>query len=146
MRTAESMYNYCIENDLGKGTSKKMAIKHFKVIEDTLMKDEEVLTSFIGLHNFISLTEHENNYAYAITNKRIIMAQKKLIAGETVKIVLLNLLNDISLETATGKGLVMDGVLTFDTVKETFNVMVGAKQGRKILNEVQQILIDSKTS
>lgn len=146
MKKAEEMYNYARDNDYGQGTSKRQSIKHFKVIEDTLMKDEEVLVAFIGLHNFISLAEHDNNYAYVITNKRIIMGQKKLIAGETVKIVLLHLLNDISLETATGKGLLMNAILTFDTIKETFNVMVGAKQGRKILNEVQQILIDTKTS
>lgn len=146
MRTAQEMYNYSIENDFGKGTSSKQSLKHFKVIEDTLMKDEEVLMTFIGLHNFESLAKHENNYAYAVTNKRIIMAQKKLLAGENIKMVLLHLLNDISLETATGKGMVMNAVLTIDTVKEEFNVMVSAKQGRNILNEIQQILIDSKTS
>lgn len=79
MKTAEEMYNYCVSNGYGKGFNKKNSIKHFSIIQDALFPDEEVLCTFIGLHNYVSAAKHDNNFAYAITNKRVIMGQKKLL-------------------------------------------------------------------
>ena len=106
MKTASEMYNYCLENNFGQGVSKKWGLKHFEVVEKKLLPHEEVLMTFIGLHNNKSLSNHEGNYAYAITNKRMIMGQKKLI-GENLKIVLLRNLNDVS--TSTG---ILAGTIT----------------------------------
>lgn len=53
-----------------------MGVKHFKLIEESLLPHEEVKMPFIGLHNYIASTKHDGNFAYAVTNKRIIMAQK----------------------------------------------------------------------
>lgn len=72
------------------------------------------------------MTKHDNNYAYAISNKRIIMAQKKLI-GETLQSVAINNLNDVTLST----GLVL-GIITIDTIKEKFNVGVAKHVDRSI--------------
>lgn len=146
MRKAEEMYNYCVENDFGQGISKKWGLKHFGIIEKNLQPNEEVLMTFIGLHNYISMTKHENNFAYALTDKRLIFAQKKLLVGEIIKSISLDFINDVTLETATGSGLLMNAILTFDTMKETFNVMVNAKQGNNILQEIQSILFNSKKS
>ncbi|WP_353096214.1 PH domain-containing protein [Tissierella praeacuta] len=146
MRTAESMFNYCLENDFGQGSFKKWGPKHFAIIEKNLQPDEKVLMTFIGLHNYISMSKHENNFAYAITNKRIIFGQKKLLAGEIVKSISLDFINDVTLETATGVGLLANGVITFDTMKDTFNVMVNAKQANNILQKIQGILFDKKKS
>lgn len=136
MRTAEEMYNYCIENNFGQGFNKKWALRHFKVVEKNLLPDEEALIAFIGLHNYKSMTNHDGNYAYAITNQRVIMGQKKLI-GENLKVVLLNMLNDVSASTGT-----MIGTITFDTVKETFNVMVDKKQTNNIMSKIHDIIFD----
>lgn len=136
MRTAEEMYNYCLDNEFGQGFNKKWGEKHFGIIEKNLLPDEEVLMTFIGVHNYQSMTKHDGNYAYAITNKRVIMAQKKLM-GENLKIVLLKNLNDIS----TSTGMLM-GTITFDTIKETFNVMVDKKQTNNIMAKIHEVVFN----
>ena len=98
MSTAEGMYQYCVDNHFGSGFNKKWGIKHFGILEKNLMPDEEVYMTFIGLHNFESATKHDGNYAYAITNKRIIFGQKAL-AGEKFKSVYHEKINDITFET-----------------------------------------------
>ena len=136
MRTAEEMYDYCKKNDYGQGVNKKWDIKHFGLIQDSLAPDEEVLMCFVGIHNYVSASKHDGNYAYAITNKRIIMAQKKMI-GESIQSIAFNNLNDITLST----GLLM-GVIVIDTVKEVFNVGVNKKQARKINEQIHNLLIE----
>lgn len=116
MRTAEEMVQYCDENNTGSGFNAKWRLKHFQIVENQLNNDEEVLVAFIGIRNYVSLTKHEGNWAYAVTNKRIIIGQKGLI-GEKVDVISLRDLNDISFK----KGVIY-GVLTFDTIKEEFNV------------------------
>lgn len=63
------MYQYCIDNNCGQGMNLNWGIKHFTLIQNSLQSDEEVLMCFIGLHNYISMTKHDNNFAYAVTNK-----------------------------------------------------------------------------
>lgn len=134
MRFAEQMYDYCVENEYGRGTNKKWGIKHFKVIEDNLMDGEEVYMAFIGLKDYISMTKHDNNYAYAITNKRIAFAQKKLM-GENFKSVVHDKINDIS--SSTGIAL---GIVVIDTLGEKFNVGVDKKTATNISKEAQRII------
>jgi hypothetical protein len=76
MQTAEGMYHYCVENGFGSGWNEEWGVKHFRVIENSLMNGEEVWMTFIGLHNYKSPSKHDQNFAYAVTNKRIVMAQK----------------------------------------------------------------------
>ena len=83
------------------------------------MPGECVFFPFIGLHNYVSATKHDNNFAYAVTNKRILMAQKKMI-GQTIQTVSWENVNDITFNSG-----VVFGVITIDTIKETFNVAVG---------------------
>ncbi len=139
MRTAEEMYNYCTENGYGSGLSKKWGIKHFKVIEDNLREDEEVYMAFIGLKDYKSMTKHDNNYAYAITNKRIMFGQKKMF-GENFKSVVLDRINDISSSTGA-----MLGIVTIDTLGETFNVGVDKKTADNISKEAHRIIFDMRS-
>lgn len=140
MRTAEEMYNYCVNNGFGEGFNRSNSIKHFLVVENTLLPDETVLCVFIGLHNYISATKHDNNFAYAITNKRIIMGQKKVI-GQIVQVISLDNINDITHNT----GLVF-GVITIDTIKETFNVAIAKKVSNNIYNTVHKVFCDLKNT
>lgn len=138
LATAEAMYENCKKNNYGSGFTEGWGVKHFKLIEDSLMKDEEVLMTFIGLHNYISTTKHDNNFAYAITNKRILIAQKKVI-GETLQTISLDNINDITLNV----GIVF-GVMTVDTIKEKFNIAVAKASARKIYDKVHQIFNEQK--
>lgn len=138
MKTAIEMYNYCVENGYGKGFNRNNSIKHFTVIQEALLPDEDVLCVFIGLHNYVSTTKHDNNFAYAITNKRIIMGQKKVI-GQTSQVILLDNVNDITFSS----GLVF-GKITIDTIKETFNVAIAKEFAKNVYSIVLTTFNDLK--
>lgn len=143
LNAAKQMYQYCVDNHFGNGMNEKWGIKHFKLIEQALQSDEDVLMCFIGLHNYVSMTKHDNNFAYAITNKRVIMAQQKVI-GQVVQSVLLKNLNDIT----ANSGIAL-GVITIDTIKEKFNVCVDTQSANRICEKVHEVLLsmeDSRTA
>lgn len=134
MRTAEEMYQYCLDNNFGEGMNKKWGVKHFALIEQALRPDEDVIMCFIGLHNYVSATKHDNNFAYAITSKRIIMAQQKMI-GQNFQTVEIDNLNDVTMST----GMLM-GTITIDTIKEKFNVAVNKLVATSINNKIHDVL------
>lgn len=76
---AEKLYDYCLDHGTGRGLNRKWGVKHFTLIVNNLMPKEKVAFVFIGLNNFKSAAKHDNNYAYAITDKRILMAQQNII-------------------------------------------------------------------
>lgn len=138
MRTAEEMYQYCIDHNFGEGMNKKWGIKHFSLIERALKDDESPIMCFIGLHNYVSPTKHDNNFAYAITNKRILIAQQKLV-GQTFQAVDIASLNDVTMTTG-----VLMGIITIDTIKEKFNVAVNKKVAESINNTIHDVLFSLK--
>lgn len=139
MKTSEGMYEYCLENNFGRGFTRSSALKHFSIIEKALMDNEEVKVIFIGLHNYISMTKHDGYFAYAITNKRFIIAQKKLI-GEVFQTISLDNINDITLSTG-----ILSGSITVDTIKEVFNVDVGKSSARNINTKIHEVLDSMKS-
>lgn len=134
MRTAAEMYDYCIDNGYGHGFNKHNSLKHFAVLESNLKPDEEVLFPFIGIHNYQSISKHDNNFAYAVTDRRFIMAQKKVI-GQNVQSVRLENFNDITFST----GIAM-GIITIDTIREKFNIAVNKQDGRNIYEALNDFL------
>ena len=138
MRTAEEMYQYCIDNKYGTGMNRKWGIKHFRLIENALHNDEDVIMCFIGLHNYQSTTSSDNNFAYAITNKRILMAQQKMI-GQVLQSVAIDNLNDITLNS----GMVF-GVITVDTIKEKFNVAIAKQMALNVNEKIHEVLLSLK--
>ncbi|MGN7297147.1 PH domain-containing protein [Ferdinandcohnia sp. SAFN-114] len=140
MSRAENMYQYCKENKFGSGFNEKWGVKHFKVLPDNLIRGEKVLMTFIGLHNYQSPTKHDSNYAYAITNKRILFGQKSF-AGEKFKAVNHEKINDISFE----KGMIF-GILTIDTPQEKFNIALDSASASSINNSIHEVLDKLKTS
>ncbi|WML26266.1 PH domain-containing protein [Neobacillus sp. OS1-33] len=135
MNSAEGMYRYCVENKFGSGFNEKWGIKHFGILENNLIKGEKVLMTFIGLHNYVSVTKHDNNYAYAITNKRIMFGQKQTISGEKFKAIAYERINDISFETG-----MMFGVLTIDTPQEKFNIALDKGSAISINSHIHEVL------
>lgn len=130
---ATKLYDYCIDHGTGKGLNRKWGIKHFTLIVNNLMPNEKVAFVFIGLNNYKSATKHEGNFACAITDKRILLAQQKVI-GETVKSINWNNVNDITLQ----KGALL-GIVEIDTFKERFNIGVDRTQAQNIYNETYRI-------
>ena len=134
MPTAENMYDFCVRYGFGHGVSRGWGIKHFSVIEKNLMSNEKPQMCFIGLHNYISLTKHDNNFAYCVTDKRILMGQKKLI-GEVFQSVLFDRINDITMTTG-----ILLGILTIDTMNEKFNVAVDKHTILNINERIHSVL------
>lgn len=134
MKTTNDFVDFCKENETGTGFNEKWLNKHFSVIETNLMNDEVGKVAFVGLKDFDSPTKHSGNYAYLITNKRIIMGQKKLI-GENIVTVSLKNINDISMSI----GIVFTKIV-FDTIKETFGIGVSKAHGQNIFNLVHEEL------
>ncbi|MGY2613737.1 PH domain-containing protein [Bacillus pretiosus] len=132
--TAEGMYRYCVDNKFGTGFNEKWGVKHSGILEKNLMQDEKVLMTFIGIHNSKSTTKHDGNFAYAITDKRIIFGQKSLMS-ETFKAVDFDRINDITFE----KGLLF-GTLTIDTPQEKFNVSLDKGSAASINKNIHQVL------
>ena len=134
MNTAQEMYDFCLNKKYGQGFNQSWALKHFGVIESNLSNDEDVIMCFIGLHNYISATKHDGNFAYAVTKKRIIIGQKKVI-GEKLQSVFLDNINDI-----TFKKSMIFGIITIDTMKEKFSVALDNVQAANINSEIHDIL------
>lgn len=134
MKTTQNFVEYCISNQTGTGFNRKWLNKHFSVIQKNLMNDEKGLVAFIGLKDYISPTKHQSNFAYLITDKRIIMAQKKLI-GETIVSVSLKNINDISMSI----GMIF-GQITFDSIKETFSVGISKEHAQNVFNLVHEVI------
>lgn len=140
LRTAQDMYNYCLQNNFGSGMSAAWDLKHFALIENALQKNEKVYLCFEGLHNYISASKHDGNFAFALTNKRIIMAQKRMM-GEAIQSVYLENLNDVSYK----KGLLF-GVISIDTTKEFFNVGVNSVTAQCIINALHEKIDEIKSN
>lgn len=134
LQNAEGMYEYCLQNKFGSGMTKAWGIKHFQVVEGNLMPGEKVYMAFMGLHNYVSAQKHDGNFAYVITNKRIMMGQKKAI-GQVFQTVKIENINDV-----TFKSSLLMGVLTIDTYKETFNVGLDKYSAQNINKKVHEII------
>ncbi|WP_373164486.1 PH domain-containing protein [Agathobaculum sp. Marseille-P7918] len=138
MRTAEEMIQFCVANHLGQGSMKSWDVKHFTLIQNALQPDEQVLFVFEGLHNYQSASKHDGNYAYAVTNRRFILAQKKFI-GENLISVALDQINDITFSS----GLAL-GTITVDTIREQFKVAFEKNQAKNVSERLHNLLIDLK--
>lgn len=86
---------------------------HSRVIEKHLNPGEEVLYAFAAQGDSSSF-EIFNTYAVVLTNKRILLAQKRVVFGYTFLAVTPDLFNDLTVQS----GLIW-GKVYIDTVKET---------------------------
>ena len=85
---------------------------HAKVIQKHLNDGEEVLYAFCGQKNYSSLNIF-NTYAVILTNKRIMIAQKRLLFGYFFLSITPEMFNDITIKC----GIIWAKV-KIDTIKE----------------------------
>lgn len=137
--TATQMYNYAKSHKVCSEISSSWTLKHFQLIADSIASDERVLTAFCGFHNYISMSKHDGIFAYAITNKRFILAQKKMI-GSVFQSISLQNINDITMSKNF-----LSHTVTIDTMKETFNVEASdAVTIQNIYNEINKAIETAK--
>ncbi len=84
--TALAMYEYANDHRYAFGFTKKMALKHFAIIEKNLEPDEFCELAFIGMNNYRGRRTQNDYTAFAVTNKRIFIAQKKRFTDYQVSI------------------------------------------------------------
>ena len=97
--------------------------KHAKIVDKHLNPGEEVLNAFAAQKNESPL-DIFMTYAVVLTNKRIILAQKRLIFGYFYTAITPDMFNDLTLKM----GLIW-GSVHIDTVKEVVklsNIQKGA--------------------
>lgn len=138
MKTAEEMYRYCLENRFTGGINRMYALKSFSIIEKELQKDEEVLMTFSGIHDYKPLRKYDGGFTYALTDKRLIMSYKSLI-GKMVE-----QLKYEDLSNITFKMGIIYGVITIEAFKEHLKIAVSKSEANNIFNKINEIVLNAK--
>ena len=112
---------------------------HSKVIQKHLNPDEYVLYAFAAQKGY-STFEIFNTYAVAVTNKRIVLAQKRVLFGYLFLSVTPDLFNDLTVNT----GLLWSKVI-IDTVKEVMTLSnISKKAAEEIETSITEMMIREK--
>ena len=113
--------------------------RHAKVAESIVDKDEEILYAFCGQKND-SLSVLFDTCVVIVTNKRIIIGQKRLLWGYQLTTVIPEFFNDLKLYS----GLFW-GTVEIDTVKEVIYISnVDKKSLDEIETNVNKIMLENK--
>lgn len=136
----ESVYQSIQENrKKNPGTIAWRTKAHSKVIESHLNPGEEVIYAFAAQKGYSSL-EIFNTYAVAITNKRILIAQKRVIFGYLYISITPDMFNDLTVTT----GIIWGKVL-IDTVKEMIPLSNLSKQAvYEIETAITEVMMSEK--
>ncbi len=102
--------------------------RHAKVVEKHLNPGETIRYAFAAQSGF-SAFDFFNTYAVVLTNKRIILAQKRLVFGYIFLAVTPDMFNDLTVNT----GIVW-GKVNIDTVKER---MILSKISKRAVDEIE---------
>lgn len=132
MKTAEEMYQFCQDTGFFSGSDQQWGVKLFSVLEKHLLPDEQVLICFIGLHNRTSATKNDGFYAYALTDQRFIMGQKKMI-GDAFKVIPLANLQDLRLSKETS----LD-ILEVPSLEGTIKIVLTEEEAPKVLAKLKE--------
>ena len=121
------MLDYCTANGLGAGASKGASLKSFQLVADELGPGEKAHLTFIGLQNATSASKHEGFYAYALTNKRLVMAQESM-GGSVIQSIDIKYIDKDHIKLSkTGLGPLGFGSICFNTGEAVFNVLFNAR-------------------
>lgn len=102
--------------------------KHSTVIEEHLNPEEEILFIFCG-QKTLNKWDFASTCLIVITNKRLIIAQKKLIFGYTFISITPDMYNDLTVNQN-----LFWGSIIIDTIKEEITIM---KLSKKALNRIE---------
>lgn len=86
---------------------------HAKVLEKHLNPGEEIIYAFAAQRGFSSF-EFFSTFAVALTNKRILLAQKRVLFGYSFLAITPDMFNDLTVNSG-----MLWGKVNIDTIKET---------------------------
>ena len=141
MKTAQEMVAFIERHNLGRGISKAWDLKHCGVIEKMLDADEDIKFCFAGFKQADKKSKDESTGGciIAVSNKRILLGQKKAI-GQVSQTVLLDQLNDITTKRGLAKAYI-----TIDTKKEKIQLLVKYNSADNINNALHTALMSVKS-
>lgn len=113
--------------------------QHSKIIDRHLNPNEEILYIFAGQKNDGAL-DMLNSYIVAFTNKRIMLATKRVVFGYFFKSITPDMYNDLTIH----RGLIW-GSITLDTVKEVITITnIDVKALSEIETNITEIMLKQK--
>ncbi len=113
--------------------------QHCKIIDKHLNPGEKILYMFAGQKND-SMSEIFNTYVVALTDKRIMVARKRVVFGYFFLTVTPDMYNDLTVR----KGLIFGGV-TLDTIKEVITITnIDPKALPEIETNITEIMVEQK--
>ncbi len=113
--------------------------KHCQIIEEHLNPEEEILFIFCG-QKALSLWDIFSTCVVALTNKRLIVAKKRVLWGYTFLSITPDMYNDLTVR----EGIIW-GRITIDTVKELITISKLSKKSlTKIETEITEYMMREK--
>ena len=113
--------------------------RHCKIIDKHLNPGEEILYMFAGQKNDSSINIF-NTYVVVFTNKRIILATKRVLFGYFFKSITPDMYNDLTIH----RGIIW-GSIVLDTVKEVITITnLDKKSLDDIETNITEIIIKYK--
>lgn len=113
--------------------------QHCKVIDRHLNPNEEILYIFAGQKNNRAV-DIFNTYVVAFTNKRIIVATKRVVFGYFFKSITPDMYNDLTVH----RGLIW-GSIILDTVKEVITITnLDVKSLDEVETNITEIVLKQK--
>ena len=113
--------------------------QHCKIIDKHLNPDEKILYMFVGQKNDRA-ADMFNTYVIALTDKRIMVATKRLVFGYFFKSITPDMYNDLTIH----KGIFFGSVI-LDTIKEVITITnIDPKALSEIETNITEIMIEQK--
>lgn len=113
--------------------------QHCKIIDRHLNPKEKILYIFAGQKNDGAL-DMLNSYIVAFTNKRIMLATKRVVFGYFFKSITPDMYNDLTIH----RGFIW-GSITIDTVKEVITITnIDVKALSDIETNITEIMLKQK--
>ncbi len=107
---------------------------HAKVIERHLNPEEEVVYVFAAQKGLSSL-EIFNTYVVAVTNKRLLLVQKRVIFGYLFISITPDMFNDLTVSTG-----IIWGKVIIDTIKEVITL---SNLSKKAVGEIETAITET---
>lgn len=129
MKKAKEMRAYARKNRF---RNLPLTVRSFKMIENVLFPDEQVLVAFSGSLNNKHVWKWRTRYAFALTDHRLIYAQNKPFSFKTeTQTIELKSVNDVTFNKD-----IFRSSITFNTLKSTFYIKKFAGPGKRIFKAI----------
>ena len=123
LKTPEEMFAFSRDHGYGTGFGPRWGRRTFQWVRKNLKESEPVYFTFAGLHRFRSMSAHQRNFGYAITDNRIVMGQVRAFGLTRLESVPLNQIQNIAINYDSDIGIVSlilhDDIIGIGMARET---------------------------